>query len=271
MQCRRYIGASDLLVSHCGCNTSHAGVGDPGRVYCAALGAASTDERLVALTDADITFTKSGFWARNGPVFIHVRKIHPGGIPVDIDIFEWDQEGRLRVFTHARKADVTENNRWVLTDVEQRIITAQGVTTRRLPRLTLESFLSAEQMTIQEFPPEIQSPSDLYQYIRLLRERGQNPDQYELLFWQKVSTPLSTAALVLLSLTFVFATDPSAYRWIQDTDRVNRRDCAVFSQPDSWEPRTRFGFKPGAHRDGTCCSNPLSRSLALVARPIAQY
>jgi len=50
----------------------------------------------------------------------------------------------------------------VLTDVEQKSFTAQGVTSRRLPRLTLESFLSAEQMTIQKFPPAIQSPSDLY-------------------------------------------------------------------------------------------------------------
>lgn len=160
--------------------------------------------RLVALTDADITFTMSGFWARNGPVFIHVRKIRRGGIPVDVDIFEWDQEGRLRVFTHARKAEVTENKRWVLTNIEQRTITEQGITTRSLPTLTLESFLSAEQMTIQEFPPETLSPSDLYQYVRLLQERGQNADQYELVFWQKLSTPLSTAAMVLLSLTFVF-------------------------------------------------------------------
>ncbi|NWG75785.1 MAG: LPS export ABC transporter permease LptG [Rubrivivax sp.] len=160
--------------------------------------------RLVALTGADITFTKSGFWARNGPVFIHVRKIHPGGIPVDVDIFEFDQNGHLRVFTHAWKADVAVDARWVLTDVEQRSITTHGVTTTRLPRLTLESFLSAEQITIQEFPPEIQSPSDLYQYIRLLQERGQNADQYELLFWQKVTSPLSTGALVLLSLSFVF-------------------------------------------------------------------
>lgn len=161
-------------------------------------------QRLVALTDAEITFTASGLWARNGPVFIHIRKIRPGGIPVDVDIFEWGQEGRLRVFTHARKADVTEDNRWVLTDIEQRTITDQGITTRRLHTLTLESFLSADQMAIQEFPPETLSPSDLYRYIRLLQERGQNADQYELVFWQKLSTPLSTGAMVLLSLTFVF-------------------------------------------------------------------
>jgi Predicted permeases len=162
--------------------------------------------RLVALTNADITFTTKGFWARNGSVFIHVNNIHAGRIPLNIDIFEWDQERHLRVFTHAGKAVVTKDNRWVLTDVEQKIITPQGVTTRRLPTLTRESVLNAEQMTIQEVPPAIQSPSDLFQYIRILRETGQNSDQYELLFWQKVSTPLSTAALVLLSLTFVFGT-----------------------------------------------------------------
>jgi len=160
--------------------------------------------RLVALTDADITFTTSGFWARNGPVFIHVRKIRRGGLPVDVDIFEWDQEGRLRVFTHARKAHITEENRWVLTDIEQRTITDGGVASRSLQTLTLDSFLSAEQMAIQEFPPETLSPSDLYQYIRTLQEQGQNADQYELVFWQKVTTPLSTGAMVLLSLTFVF-------------------------------------------------------------------
>jgi len=160
--------------------------------------------RLVALTDADITLTADGFWARNGPVFIHVRKIRRGGIPVDVDIFEWDQEGRLRVFTHARKAEVREDKRWVLTDIEQRTLTDQGITTRSLSTLTLESFLSAEQMAIQELPPETLSLSDLYQYVRLLQERGENADQYELVFWQKVTAPLSTGALVLLSLTFVF-------------------------------------------------------------------
>jgi len=160
--------------------------------------------RLVALTGADITFTASGFWARNGPVFIHVRKIHRGGMPVDVDIFEWDGEERLRIFTHARNAVVRKDKQWVLTDVSQRVFTESGILTRRLPTLTLGAFLSAEQMTIQEFPPETLSPSDLYRYVRLMEERGQNADQYDLVFWQKITSPLSTGAMVLLSLTFVF-------------------------------------------------------------------
>jgi len=160
--------------------------------------------RLVALTDADITLTSGGFWARNGPVFIHVREIRHGGIPVDVDIFEWDKERRLRVFTHAQQAEVREGKRWVLTGIEQRTFTDQGIATRSLPTLTLESFLSAEQMAIQEFPPETLSPSDLYQYVQLMQERGENADQFRLVFWQKVTIPLATGAMVLLSLTFVF-------------------------------------------------------------------
>ncbi|MBW1851715.1 MAG: LPS export ABC transporter permease LptG [Deltaproteobacteria bacterium] len=160
--------------------------------------------RLAAMGDADITFTKSGFWARKGPFFIHVRKIHPGGIPGDVDIFEWDPDGRLRVFTHARKADITEEKQWVLTDIEQKTVTDRGITTRSLDTLSLESFLSAKQMAIQKLPPESLSPSALYQYTRILQARGQNADQYKMVFWQKVSTPLTTVAMVLLSLSFVF-------------------------------------------------------------------
>ena len=160
--------------------------------------------RLAALGDTDITFTKGGFWARKGLFFIHVREIRRGGFPADIDIFEWNQEGRLRIFTHAREADIIEDKRWVLTDVEQKTITDQGITTQRLNTLLLESFLSAEQMAIQKLSPESLAPSDLYQYTKILLERGQNADQYQMVLWQKLTAPLSTVAMVLLSITFVF-------------------------------------------------------------------
>jgi lipopolysaccharide export system permease protein len=161
-------------------------------------------QRLVALTEADITFTAGGFWARNGPVFIHVRKIRRGGIPADVDIFEWDPEGRLSTFTYARSAHVKKDKQWVLTDIEQRTFTDRGITDRKMPTLALGSFLNPEQLAIQERSPETLSPSDLYQYVRLLRDWGQNADHYELAFWQKVTSPLSTGAMVLLALTFVF-------------------------------------------------------------------
>ena len=160
--------------------------------------------RLAALADTEITLTKSGFWARNGPYFIHVRTLNHGIAPADVDIFEWDDKGTLRQFIHARKVHVTNDNRWILRDIEKKSITGNAITTQSLEELTFESFLNRKQMALQELPPESLSSSDLYNYIQLLRQTGQNADQYELVFWQKLSTPVATGAMVLLSLTFVF-------------------------------------------------------------------
>ena len=160
--------------------------------------------RLAALADTDITLTSTGFWARNGLFFVHVRKSLPGGVPADVDIFQWDREGRMKVFTHARKTDPIREGRWMFTDVTQRVFGEKGVTLRHPPRLTLESFLSAEQLSIQTLAPDTLSLSDLYRYVRALNRRGENTDQYKLVLWRKVTVPLSVAAMVLVSLAFVF-------------------------------------------------------------------
>ncbi|MGB9499251.1 MAG: LPS export ABC transporter permease LptG [Dissulfuribacterales bacterium] len=159
--------------------------------------------RLAALADTDIVFTKKGFWVHKSPFFIHVNKIS-GGIPNNINIFKFNDKGRLSVFTHAGKADISKNKQWVLKNVIQRNISEQEITSRNKDRLSLNLFLPADQMAIQELPPEGLSPSDLYQYIQTLQKSGQNADQYRMVFWQRITTPLSMIAMTLLSLTFVF-------------------------------------------------------------------
>ncbi len=161
--------------------------------------------RSLALSDSPtILLTKRGFWARHGHYFIHVGRTLSGGIAANIDVYERDNEGRLRAFIHAREADIHDDKRWVLKDIQKKVIEEQGITTYSLPSLTLDSFLSTQQVSILELPPDSLSPSDLYQYIQVLRERGQNADHYTLALWQKVAIPLTTGAMVLLSLPFVF-------------------------------------------------------------------
>jgi lipopolysaccharide export system permease protein len=92
----------------------------------------------------------------------------------------------------------------VLKDVEQRIITEQGIAKRHLPTLTLEPLLSAQQIRVQDLPPDSLSASDLYKSVRALHKSGQNVDHYALALWKKLSMPLTTGAMVLLSLPFIF-------------------------------------------------------------------
>jgi len=52
--------------------------------------------------------------------------------------------------------------------------------------------------------PDMLSLDKLYQYITVLRERGQNTDQFVLALWQKTTLPLKVGAMMFFSLPFVF-------------------------------------------------------------------
>ena len=62
--------------------------------------------RSRALSATGVTVTKQGLWARSGTSYIHVGKTLVGGRATDIDIFESDENGRLRIYTHAREAAI---------------------------------------------------------------------------------------------------------------------------------------------------------------------
>jgi lipopolysaccharide export system permease protein len=163
--------------------------------------------RSRAVSPPGILLTERGFWARNEQNLIRVRSTLEGGVPADLDIYERDERGRLRAVVHARRADIVDQNRWRLEEVEQRLIGDDGIiTTRRLPTLMWHaSLLSLKQIRILGLPPDSLSPSDLYLHVRAMQKRGENADHYALAFWRKLAIPLTTGAMVLLSLPFVFA------------------------------------------------------------------
>jgi lipopolysaccharide export system permease protein len=160
--------------------------------------------RLRALSDPGVLPTKQGFWVRRGTSYIHVGRVFGSKTASDLDIFERDTEGRLLRFIHARRATIGTDRRWLLEEVTEKTISSDEISTQRLPSLTLESFLTAAQVAVFQLPPDTLSGWDLHRYIKALRERGQNADTYSLALWQKITMPLATGAMILLSLTFVF-------------------------------------------------------------------
>ena len=121
-----------------------------------------------------------------------------------MDLFETDEKGRLKVFTHAREANIQLNDQWVLRDITRKTFSEQGIATEHLPELILNSVLSLDQVDMLELPADSLSSVDLYRYIDAMRKSGQNADRYALALWRKLTVPLTTGAMVLLSLPFIF-------------------------------------------------------------------
>ncbi len=166
--------------------------------------------RSMAVTGAGTFLKDKGFWSRDGLRYINVRHVLHGRIPVDVEIYEFDPHGRLRTFLHARRADIENPHRWKLIDVQRKRFDGQRVQDEHLRKLDWKPFLSETQVRVLELPATTLSPLDTYQYARHLRDTGQAAEHAELRFWQQATLPLTTGAMTLLSLPFVFGALRSA-------------------------------------------------------------
>lgn len=160
-------------------------------------------------SDDGIDLSREGFWVRRGNDYIHVEKMLREGVAANLDIFRFDDQKNLRSYTHAHYAVLQDNRQWILHNITQRTINDGEMTTRQLPTLAMDTFLSSEQVSILGLPPYSLSTPDLIRYIETLRESGQDADQYSIALWRKLSVPLATVAMALLSLSFVFGSTRS--------------------------------------------------------------
>ena len=161
------------------------------------------ERRTQAISGMESTSTRRGFWSRNGQSVVHVRSLLHGRIPSEIEIYQFDDKGSLRLVAWAREAVIQDSKRWVLQDVRQQIITGKKTLTERFDRLPWDSPFTPEEITKIMLPVEMLSPSELYGYVQYLKRAGLASDRPELTLWQSISMPLSALAMVILAIPYV--------------------------------------------------------------------
>lgn len=148
--------------------------------------------------------TRHGFWARDGRAFVNIRGILPGARLQDIYIYEFDDDGRLSLATHARRAD-HQGDHWILHEISQNRVSEGGVSGRQLAQARWDSLLDPGLLSAIVIQPTMLPITDLYHYIRVMRENGQSATDYEVAFWVKLATPLATLVMLFISVPFVLA------------------------------------------------------------------
>jgi len=148
--------------------------------------------------------TRYGFWARDGRAFVNIRGILPGGLLEDIFIYEFDEQQRLVLSTHAERAE-HQGDYWLMYRIRQSRISDTGVTERRLEQARWDSLLDPALLSTIVIKPTMLRIDELYHYIRVMRDNGQSATEYEVAFWAKLATPLATLVMLFISIPFVLA------------------------------------------------------------------
>ena len=82
--------------------------------------------RTTALSASAALETENGFWVRDGTTFINVRQVLPDNQMREFYIYEFDNQQRLRVATHADRG-IYDHGKWTLEGVRQSVLGKDGV------------------------------------------------------------------------------------------------------------------------------------------------
>ncbi len=162
------------------------------------------EARHEKITGSQLTQRGDGLWMQRGRRYVNIGRIKDGFVPTDIQIFEFDEDRRLKFFLRARDADVSDPEQWLLRDVTTKRREDGKLVTQRLKEATWEPYLEPDEIELLELPAVSLSPLQLRRYIAYLDVTGQSTERYLLALWQKLALPVSSLALALIAVPFSF-------------------------------------------------------------------
>lgn len=146
---------------------------------------------------------EGGFWARDGQRFIYVSHVYPGMNLGKVNVYEFDDSNKLQQITHARSARYTDG-KWQLENVLQTDFSNEQIKSNAVQFVLWNKLLNPDLFSVVSVKPENMSATDLYQYSNYLKDNDLESSHYDLAFWIKVFTPLSSLVMLLIALPFVF-------------------------------------------------------------------
>lgn len=146
-----------------------------------------------------------GYWTREGQRFIYIDYANSEGQLNNIEVIDLDEKYNLRSATVADKGHFVGNGRWDLNDAKQMDILSNGDSVVKMHSdLPLAMALQPKYVHMVTINPNDLSPSQLVSITSYMNEYSQVPKTYQLAFWQKIATPFSLIALVVIACSFIF-------------------------------------------------------------------
>ncbi|MFD0929094.1 LPS export ABC transporter permease LptG [Methylophilus glucosoxydans] len=152
---------------------------------------------------------QSGLWIKDGSSFVNVSSVMPDTSLVDIRIYDFDPQFKLKHISYAEKG-YFQDDHWVLSNVTQtninhsKQIQDNSITSQFFKQTRWESLIRPELLNVLLVLPEKMSAWNLYSFIQYLHQNGQRSTRYQVALWAKLVYPLACLVMVVLALPFGF-------------------------------------------------------------------
>jgi lipopolysaccharide export system permease protein len=160
--------------------------------------------RAVALDKSAALGKYLGVWTRDERNILRIGEMLHTEKAADIEVMHFDDNGFILTYTYAKHAEIIADDVWKLSDVTLKTFTGNRIESVSMKSMNWKSFLKPDDISTLTKSPESLSPTELFLHVRFLRATGQDADAYALALWRKAGGALTTIAMLLLSMPFVF-------------------------------------------------------------------
>ncbi|MDX2506463.1 MAG: LPS export ABC transporter permease LptG [Gammaproteobacteria bacterium] len=147
--------------------------------------------------------TEDAVWVRDKDTFIRIHSITSNNTLGNVSIFNFNEDKTLKVNTRAESAHFN-NGEWILKDIKQTFFTSNQVVVNDIEQARWPTLLDLDLVDAIVTKLEYLSAFGLYRYATYLDDNSLDSNQYWLVFWNKIVSPFSIAAMLLLAVPFVF-------------------------------------------------------------------
>ncbi len=140
-----------------------------------------------------------GLWSKSGRRYIHLGAMREDGQPAEIDLYQFDDSGQLQRAVHAETAQVGEDRTWEFEAVQEKRLEDDTLQTSRVASLSIDNLWAARELPVLSLSQESMRLSVLLSYGSYLADNERDAVQYLSAFWQRLTTPLTVAAMIILA------------------------------------------------------------------------
>jgi lipopolysaccharide export system permease protein len=162
--------------------------------------------RLSATSNVIASKFRSGFWVKDERSFINIQNVTTETELLNMRIFEFDEQFRLKSIRIAASAKFADKGRWTLNNVEMTTFEGGANNGRarivKLPTADWASSMTPDLLSVLRVKPEEMSIGNLNAFIDHLRDNKQNSTRYEVALWSKVFQPIGVIVMMLLAIPF---------------------------------------------------------------------
>ncbi|HEX5339672.1 MAG TPA: LPS export ABC transporter permease LptG [Gammaproteobacteria bacterium] len=161
------------------------------------------DQRSLLLYNQANVLGEGGIWAKDGNLFVNVKRIGQRDTAKKIYLFDFDGSHHLLSATRADSALFRDGN-WTLRNLRETDLTQDSASTRKVGSAAWKTLLAPGLLNLFVMDTNSLSARGLYHYIDYLEANGISANRYIAAFWGKLAQPVSVLLMMLLALPFVF-------------------------------------------------------------------